>query len=107
MDKKQLTASLFLDMSKAFDSLNHSLLIKKLQKVGLSSQAISWFKSYFSSRYQMVRINSSISDPLPVLNGVTQGSILGPMLFNIYVNDLPLSIKNCSVDSYVDDTKLY
>ena len=107
MDNKKLTASVFLDMSKAFDSLNHDLLIKKLRHIGLSSQAILWFQSYLSSRYQRVRINSSLSDFLPVSTGVPQGSILRPLLFSVYVNDLPLSLKKCEVDSYVDDTKKY
>ena len=62
MDNKKLTASVFFDMSKAFDSLNHDLLIKKLRHIGLSSQAILWFQSYLSSRYQRVCINSSLSD---------------------------------------------
>ena len=107
MDNKKLTASVFLDMSKAFDSLNHDLLIKKLRHIGLSSQVILWFQSYLSFRYQRVRINSSLSDLLPVSTGVPQGSILGPLLFSVYVNDLPLSLKKCEVDSYVDDTKMY
>lgn len=107
MDNKKLTASDFLDMSKAFDSLNHDLLIKKLRHIGLSSQVILWFQSYLSFRYQRVRINSSLSDLLPISTGVPQGSILGPLLFSVYVNDLPLSLKKCEVDSYVDDTKMY
>ena len=107
MDNKKLTASVFLDISKAFDSPNHDLLIKKLQHTGLSSQAILWLKSYLSSRYQRVRINSSLSDFLPVSTGVPQGSILGQLLFSVYVNDLPQSLKKCEVDSYVDDTKMY
>ena len=78
MDNKKLTASVFLDMSKAFDSLNHDLLIKKLRHIGLSSQVILWFQSYLSFRYQRVRINSSLSDLLPVSTGVPQGSILDP-----------------------------
>lgn len=68
---------------------------------------ILWFQSYLSFRYQRVRINSSLSDLLPVSTGVPQGSILGPLLFSVYVNDLPLSLKKCEVDSYVDDTKMY
>ena len=62
---------------------------------------------YLSFRYQRVRINSSLSDLLPVSTGVPQGSILGPLLFSVYVNDLPLSLKKCEVHSYVDDTKMY
>ena len=104
MDKKEqeLTTSVVLDMSKAFESLNHELLIQKLRHISLSSQAILWFQSYLSSRYQTVRINSSLSDFLPVTTAIPQGSILRPLLFS-----LPQSVKKCEVDSYVYDTKMY
>ena len=108
IDKKELiiTAAVLLDMSKAFDSIDHDILIMKLRDVGLSCSSIEWFKSYLSSRYQVVKIQASISDQLPVTSGVPQGSILGPLLFSIYTNDLSLVPKHCSTQSYVDDTKL-
>ena len=108
IDKKELTVAVLLDMSKAFDSIDHDILIMKLRDVGLSCSSIEWFKSYLSSRYQVVKIQlqASISDQLPVTSGVPQGSILGPLRFSIYTSDLSLVPKHCSTQSYVDDTKL-
>ena len=73
---------------------------------GASRSATEWFNSYLSSRYQVVRINTTLSTKLPISSGIPQGSILGPLLFNIYVNDLPSVPENCSSQCYVDDTKL-
>ena len=83
-----------------------SYLLNCMKHVGVSSSCLSWFKSYLSERYQTVRINSTLSDKLTVVSGVPQVSILVPLLFSIYVNDLSSSIKKCSSESYVDDTKL-
>ena len=94
-------------MSKAFDSINHSIILSKIQDIGASTSALRWFTSYLSGRNKEVCINSTLSDALPLASGIPQGSILGPLLFTIYVNNLPTVPKNCSSDCYVDDTKLY
>jgi hypothetical protein len=73
-----------LDLSKAFDSVDHSILLKKLSNIGVSGEALNWFESYITDRKQFVRIGSSISEVLPI----TQGAILSPLLFCIYINDL-------------------
>ena len=106
MDQRKVTVVVYLDMSKAFDSIHHEILLNKLNNVGLSSTALSWFRSYLSHRSQAVRINSVISDSLQVAYGVPQGSVLGALLFNIYVNDLPNVMESCESECYVDDSKL-
>ena len=89
IDDKKITAVVLLDMSKAFDTINHGIFLNKLLDIGVSPSSIAWFISYQSDRRQVVRINSELSDPLPVVSGVPQRSILGLILFSIYVNDLP------------------
>jgi hypothetical protein len=107
MDRKEITAMILLDLSKAYDSISHSLLVAKLKSVGVSGITLDWFISYLSDREQQVRIESDLCKPLPVKYGVPQGSILCPLLFNIYTNELCSVTTNASVKSYVDDTKLY
>ena len=107
MDDKEVTGMVLIDLNKAFDSLSHSVLLNELQSLGTSDCALAWFKSYLSDRQQTTRVGPSVSTSLAVTHGVPQSSILGQVLFNLYLNDLPKVIENCEVDSYVDDTKLY
>ena len=107
IDKKSASLLVLLDVSKAFDSLNHNLLLEKLRKLGLKASAVFWFSSYLSSRYQRVRYKDSVSEMLPLTNGVPQGSILGPVLFTIYINDLISAITYSQAAAYVDDSQLY
>ena len=106
IDEKSVSLLVLLDMSKAFDSLNHELLLDKLFRLGLKPSAISWFNSYLSDRYQRVRYEDSVSEFLELKHGVPQGSILGPVLFTAYINDL-IVIRHSQVSAYVDDCQLY
>ena len=107
IDRQQLTAMVLIDLSKAFDSICHSTLLRKLRSLGTSSQALKWFEGYLTDHKQSTRLGTSLSDELTITHGVPQGSILGPMLFNLYMNDLPSAVKSSCTDSYVDDTKIY
>ena len=107
MDNKQITALVLLDLAKAFDSIEHARLLHKLSIVGASPSTVNWFKSYLSNRYQYVRIGSTHSDTLPITHGVPQEAILSPLLFCIYLNDLPSAPSSCNLESYVDDSKLF
>jgi retron-type reverse transcriptase len=89
MDKKHLTALLLLDLSKAFDSIEHSILFAKLRSLGISKTSLEWFKIYLSDRLQFVLLVSQRSESRTITHGAPQGSILGPILFSIYINDLP------------------
>jgi len=108
MNNSEMTGALFLDLSKAFDLVNHDLLLNKLATYHFSANSLLFFKSYLSGRTQYVFVNGKSSLDGTIRNGVPQGSILGPLLFSIYINDLPLSISqshvHCSL--FADDTTL-
>ena len=107
MDEKLVTIMVLIDFSKAFDSINHDILLNKLWNIGMAPCALEWFSSYLMDRSQRVRLGESLSQRLPLSHGVPQGSILGPLMFTVYVNDLPSIVANCKPECYVDDSKLY
>jgi hypothetical protein len=106
LDKKELIGTMFMDLSSAFDCLPHSLLISKMYAYGLNTSACELVFSYLSSRKQRVKINNTKSDWVYTNKGVPQGSILGPLLFNIFINDLFYFIDKCSLHNYADDNSL-
>ncbi|XP_022810263.1 uncharacterized protein LOC111347263, partial [Stylophora pistillata] len=107
MDKSLVTGSVFIDLAKAFDTVDHDILLRKLEYYGICNESLPWFKNYFTGRKQFVHIDSQSSEELAITSGVPQGSILGPLLFIVYINDLPRCVKHCSVNMYADDIVLY
>ena len=88
MNFKKLPFSIFLELSKAFDTLDHSILLSKMQFYGIKGTALSWFNSYLTNRIQYVDFDGVLSSNMVLSTGVPQGSILGPLLFIIYMNDV-------------------
>lgn len=98
--------ALFLDMSKAFDTVDHKILLQKLKHMGFRGKYSQLFKNYFTGRYQSVRIENAMSRTLPIKNGVPQGSTIGPLLFNIYTNNIDNLSLSSRLYQYADDTAL-
>ena len=98
---------IYLDFSKAFDSVPHNKLLSKLWFNGITGNLWSWFRSYLTSRYQCVSVNGCLSNVLPVKSGVPQGSILEPLLFLIYINDLSQVVVHSTIFKFADDLKCY
>ena len=96
-----------LDLSKAFDTLDHQILLNKLKTYNIGCSTLSFFNNYLINRTMIVKTNNNSSQIYKLDKGVPQGSILGPLLFTLYVNDLPTVVKNSQVMQYADDTTLY
>ena len=106
IDDKNISLAIFMDLSKAFDTLDHGILINKLAHYGIHGTTFQWFSSYLTDRNQYVEIDGVTSNILPLSTGVPQGSILGPLLFLIYTNDIPYCTEYFNFILYADDTTL-
>ena len=107
IDPRETTVGVFLDLSKAFDTLDHQILFTKLEHYGIRDVALQWIKSYFSCRQQFVQINQTCSSMQTIKCGVPQGSILGPLFFILYINDLPKASKLTELLLFADDTSIF
>jgi len=109
LEKKQITMATFLDLSKAFDTIDHNILINKLYMYGIRGIALDWFKSYLTHRKHFIQYKAHCSPMNFIETGVPQGSVLGPLLFIIYTNDLPKCLKNKNLKCllFADDTTIY
>ena len=106
IDKGNVNAVVFLDLKKAFDTVDHNILLSKLEIYGISGTTHEWFKSYLHNRTQRCSVNGFLSDATSLTCGIPQGTILGPLLFIIYINDLPNCLANAVPRMYADDTHL-
>ncbi|CAB3989406.1 Hypothetical predicted protein [Paramuricea clavata] len=106
MDKGLLNGVIFLDLKKAFDCVDHNILLKKMHCYGIRGHTLAWFQSYLSSRIQICKVDQTMSKTRTVKCGIPQGSNLGPLLFLLYINDLPNCLTSSSASMFADDTNV-
>ena len=106
LDKGEYVSALFMDLLKTFNAINHDLLIAKLKAYGFSKEALKLMKSYLKNRKQKVQINNKFSSERDVIAGVPQGSMDGPLLFNLFINNLVFFIEQSTLSNYADDNNL-
>ncbi len=107
LDKRQHCSALLVDLTKVFDLVDHALLLQRLKSIGLGNSSLSWFKNDLSDRTQCVAVDNYTSAMLRVRKGVPQGSLLAPLLFSIFINELGQGIKSAKLNFYADDIIIY
>ena len=107
LNKGKMVGTIFMDPSKTFDALNNNLLLAKLNAYDFSFNAMKFFQSYLLERFQRVNININFSEWYKILLGVSQGSVLGPLLLNIFMNDIFYFIQGAYICNFADDNSLY
>ena len=107
LDQGRAVHTLFLDVSKAFDRVDHQILLSQCESIGLSGVSLNWISSYLKDRSIVTAVDGVLSTPRPISSGVPQGSVLGPLLFLIYFRSLPAAVKKCTPVMFADDTLLY
>ena len=107
LDNGQLVGVVLVDFKKAFDLVDHKIFLQKLKIYGLCDESLNWFSSYLLNRSQRVSVNNVLSQHKSILYGVPQGSILGPLMFLMFIYNLPLYINDVTTDMYADDTTLF
>jgi hypothetical protein len=108
VENKNIVVAVFLDFKRAFETIDRRVWIQKLQNIyGIGETVLNWFSSYLTNRRQKVKYEDVVSDSLLVEHGVPQGTVLGPLLFNLYVNDIIKYVNHCNISLFADDTMLY
>ncbi|CAB4020325.1 Hypothetical predicted protein, partial [Paramuricea clavata] len=103
IDNGLINGVVFIDLKKAFDTIDHQIILQKLKNYGIDENSLTWFHSYLTDRTQKCQVNGQLSDSVPVACGVPQGSSLGPLLFLTYINDLPNCLNHTNI-SYASDS---
>ena len=106
IDHGFLNGVVFIDLKKAFDTIDHEIILRKMSYFGADQETITWFQSYLSNRTQRCNVSGGLSTPRTITCGVPQGSILGPLLFLMYINDLPNCLREASLRMFADDTNI-